>query len=65
MEGGVSIPLKGNPLATICELEIGLAVVLYSLNSRCGSPRTLEDVADEARNAILKIMRDFQTHPAK
>ncbi len=62
MEGGISTRhLKSNPLAAIYKLEIGLSAALYELNSSYGNPKTLEEVADEARNNILKLMRDLQT----
>ena len=62
MEGGISTKqLKSNPLAAIHSLEIGLSAALYERNSLYGNPRTLEEVADEARNDILKLMRSLQT----
>ena len=66
MEGGISTKqLKSNPLAAIHSLEIGLSAALYERNSLYGNPRTLEEVADEARNDILKLMRDLQTQPCE
>ena len=66
MEGGISMKhLKGHPLTAIHSLEIGLSAVLYELNLSYGSPRALEDIADEARNNILKLMRDLQTQPCE
>ena len=65
MEGGISTKqLKSNPLAAIHSLEIGLSAALYERNSLYGN-RTLEEVADEARNDILKLMRDLQTQPCE
>ena len=66
IEGGINTRhLKSNPLAAIHSLEIGLSAALYERNSLYGNPRTLEEVADEARNDILKLMRDLQTQPCE
>lgn len=66
IEGGINTRhLKSNPLAAIHSLEIGLSAALYERNSLYGNPRTLEEVADEARNDILKLMRGLQTPPCE